>query len=148
MASTPLYTPVKSKCRKLSNIRLHKCLFKPNESSASNLGEKVMAFMLSDDNSFQCLDKKKENVHYRKDTLEVLHEKLMAEENIDGSYCHSCHYIPEEIVKPGPEDWGTSLCKTCLNPELKVEALKTSNDNETGVTIDWLLSLNKKEQKE
>ena len=46
------------------------------------------------------------------------------------------HYIPANVVKPKPEDWGTSLYKGCLNPELKVEALK-----EPGVNLEWLLSL-------
>ena len=44
-------------------------------------------------------------------------------------------YVPDNILKPKPEDWGTGLCKVCLNPELKVEVLKDSN-----VTIEWLLS--------
>ena len=46
------------------------------------------------------------------------------------------HYSPANVVKPKPEDWGPSLCKVCLNPELKVEALK-----EPGVNLEWLLSL-------
>ena len=27
------------------------------------------------------------------------------------------------IMKPSPNDWGTCLCRTCLNPEIKLEAL-------------------------
>ena len=48
-------------------------------------------------------------------------------------------YVAENILKPKPEDWGTSLCKVFLNPQLKVEGLKNSN-----VTVDWLLSLTNK----
>ena len=52
-------------------------------------------------------------------------------------------YVPENKLKPKPEDWCTSLCKVCMNPQLKVEGLKNSN-----VTVDWLLSLTNKELKE
>ena len=45
-------------------------------------------------------------------------------------------YIPKNVVKPRPDDWGTSLCKICLNPELKVEPLKDSEIN-----LEVLLSL-------
>ena len=36
-------------------------------------------------------------------------------------------YVPDNILQPKPEDRGTSLCKVCRNPELKVEGLKDSN---------------------
>ena len=51
-------------------------------------------------------------------------------------------YIPSNIVKPKPQDWGTSLCKTCLNPELKVECLR-----DPGVNLEWLLGLDKEQLK-
>merc|ERR1712030_305012 len=41
-----------------------------------------------------------------------------------GSYPQFYRCIPENIKKPKPEDWGTCLCKTCLNPELKIECIK------------------------
>ena len=52
-------------------------------------------------------------------------------------------YVTENILQPKLEDWGTSICKECLNPQLKVEGLKNSN-----VTVDWLLTLTNKELKE
>ena len=104
--------------------------------------------MLLDDNSFQCPDKDKEEIRYRRDTLEVLHEKFMCEENIDCSYRNFCRYVPEQIKKSKPQDWGTSLCKICLNPELKVEGLKSSNVGcSTDVSVESLISLNNEERK-
>ena len=41
--------------------------------------------------------------------------------------------VPENIVKAKPEDWGTCLCMTCLNPELKLESIK--RQLETNVTL-------------
>ena len=60
-----------------------------------------------------------------------------------------CRYVPEQIKKPKPQDWGTSLCKICLNPELKVEGLKSSNvECSTDVSVESLISLNNEERKE
>ena len=92
--------------------------------------------MLLDDNSFSCPDKDKEGVCYRRDTLEVLHEKFMWEEMVECHYSTFTHNIPQNIRKPKPEDWGTSLCKTCLNPELKMEALLSSSVDTSGLTLD------------
>ena len=80
---------------------------------------------------------------YRRGTIEVLHEKFMCETMTECSTSRFSRYVPENILQPTPQDWGTSLCKVCLNPELKVEGLKNSN-----VTVDWLLSLTNKELKE
>ena len=67
----------------------------------------------------------------------------MCETMIECSAHSFGRYVPENILKPKPEDWGTSLCKVCLDPQLKVEGLKSSN-----VTVDWLLSLTNKGLKE
>ena len=42
----------------------------------------------------------------------------------DCSYSQFTRHVPQNIVKLKPEDWGTSLCMTCINPELKLEAIK------------------------
>ena len=50
-----------------------------------------------------------------------MHEKSLAETSHD---CHlSTFYrsVPFFVVKPAASDWGTCLCRTCLNPELKLE---------------------------
>ena len=83
---------------------------------------------------------KKEEIHYHRNTLEVLHEEYMCETLTECSKRSFSQYVPDNILKPIPEDWGTNLCKMCLNPELKVEGFKNSN-----VTLEWLLSLTNEE---
>ena len=90
--------------------------------------------MLYNDNSFECPDKK--GVHYRRDTIEILHEKFLAEAMAECSISTFAWYLPKNVVKPKPEDWGTSLCETCLNPELKIEGLRDPE-----VKLETLLSL-------
>ena len=79
----------------------------------------MISFMMDNDNSFECPDKKKEGIRYRRDIIEVLHEKFMCETMIECSARSFGRYVPENIPKPKPEDWGTSLCKVCLNPQLR-----------------------------
>ena len=79
----------------------------------------MISFMMDNDNSFECPDKKKEGIRYRRDIIEVLHEKFMCEAMIECSARSFGRYVPENIPKPKPEDWGTSLCKVCLNPQLR-----------------------------
>ena len=49
--------------------------------------------------------------------------KFQALENIDGSYETFSQHVPYYVKMAGPSAWGTCLCRTCLNPELKVEKL-------------------------
>ena len=53
-----------------------------------------------------------------------LHQKYLIDMDHPVSYPQFCRCIPENIKKPKPEDWGTCLCKACLNPELKIECIK------------------------
>ena len=77
-----------------------------------------------------------EGVHYRKDTMESLHEKFLAEAMVECLLSPFGRFLLENVVKPKPEDWRTSLCKTCLNPELKIEALRNPE-----VKLETLLSV-------
>ena len=49
--------------------------------------------------------------------------KFQALENIDCSYETFSQHVPYYVKKVGTSDWGTCLCHTCLNPELKIEKL-------------------------
>ena len=80
--------------------------------------------MLRDENSVVVPDKKKKGFQYRLATLELLWENFLAQEVADCSYAQFTRWIPDKVVKPKPEYWGTSLCMTCLNPEIKLSALK------------------------
>ena len=75
-------------------------------------------------------------MHYHRDTIEILHKKLLAEAVVECLLSTFVRYLLTNVVKPKPEDWGTSLCKTFLNPELKIEALRDSE-----VKLETLLSL-------
>ena len=73
MSLTPGMTPVKKQLRKFTNLRIHdEQLFTDDDDPVPDFGEKVISFMMDNDNSFECPDKRKEGVHYRRDTTEVL----------------------------------------------------------------------------
>ena len=93
---------------------------------------KVESFFNRDDISRLCPDKKKvknpakteeqQQIHYQLGYTETLLYKFQASENIDCSYEIFSRHVPY-VKKAGPSDWGTCLCRTCLNPELKIEKL-------------------------
>ena len=43
------------------------------------------------------------------------------------SYQTFLREVPHSIRKPSASDWGTCLCATYLNPELKLESLSNKN---------------------
>ena len=51
--------------------------------------------------------------------------------------------VPENIIKPNPEDWGSCLCIKCLNPELKLECIKRTLPN-VSITFNDLMDDKKK----
>ena len=91
------------------------------------LSQKAVNFMRDDENSMKCPDKKKGKLRYRLDYLHVLHRKVLSEYQVECSYSHFSKLVPNDIVRPKPQDWGTCLCQTCLNPLLKIEALRNVN---------------------
>ena len=112
MASTPGMSSVKKRLRKLTNIRIREeRLFMDDEDLVPEFGEKVISFVLDNDNSFECPDKNKEGVRYRRDTLEVLREKFMCETMIECSERSFGRYVPDNILKPKPEDWAPAFAK-------------------------------------
>ena len=56
--------------------------------------------------------------------LKVLHAKFEAESGTACSYQTFYWNIPYYVIKPRSTDWGTCLCHTYLNPELKLFTLK------------------------
>ena len=87
---------------------------------------KVEEFMLQDVNSIVVPDIKasKKNLRYMLMSRRDLHQKYLVDMDHSCSYEQFCRYIPDNVIKPKPEDWGTCLCKTCLNPELKLDCIK------------------------
>ena len=66
---------------------------------------------MDNDNSFECPDKKKEGIRYRRDKIEVLHKKFMCETMIDCSARSFGRYVPENILKPKLKDWVQAFVK-------------------------------------
>ena len=62
-------------------------------------------------------------IRWRLGYLNTLHSKFIAESEFECSYQHFARYVPFHIRKSDASDWGTCLCKPCINPELKVERL-------------------------
>lgn len=54
----------------------------------------------------------------------MLHEKFLADKNVDLSYSQFTRHVPKNVIKPKPEDWGSFLCMSCMNLEHKLEALR------------------------
>ena len=64
-------------------------------------------------------------------SVEDLHKKFLADEDLDCHYSTFARLVPQNIIKPKPDDWGTCLCRTCLNAELKLESAKKTMPNVT-----------------
>ena len=96
------------------------------EERSSELENLVVEFLYRDDNSIVTPDKKhaKKGIRYRCESLKELHAKFLVDHDTECSYAQFTRYVPNYILKPKPEDWGTCLCMVCLNPELKLEAAK------------------------
>ena len=62
-------------------------------------------------------------LRHRLSSLPSLHKKFVAASSHDCSYSYFSRHCPCYVEKPSPNDWGTCLCRTCLNPEIKLEAL-------------------------
>lgn len=112
-----------------SKLRLDKVSIGTGRKSI--LQTKVEAFLLNDENTVIVPDikKSKKGIRYRLLSLSDLHQKFLGDEDIECSYSQFSRCVPDNIVKPRPEDWGTCLCIFCLNPELKLESIKRTLGN-------------------
>ena len=101
---------------------------------SSALCKAIIDFFERDDVSKMCPNKRrkvgdpdneaiKEQVRWRLGYLSTLHLKFLAETEYSCYYAIFTKYVPFHIKKPAASDWGTCLCRICLNPELKVERL-------------------------
>ncbi|CAF3986560.1 unnamed protein product [Rotaria sordida] len=94
----------------------------------SKLESDIEQFFCQDNVSKLCPDKKKVinggQVRHRLNHLYTLHQWFENETKIDIDYSTFTRHIPPYIQKPSHESWGTCLCVTCLNPQMKYEKLK------------------------
>ena len=95
------------------------------ETDRDDLKKQVNKFL--EENSTICPDKDKvkdrKPTRYRHQYLKTLWIKFQAETLVSCDYSTFCRSAPNYIIKPKPSDWGTCLCVTCLNPEIKLERL-------------------------
>ncbi|CAF1329094.1 unnamed protein product [Didymodactylos carnosus] len=54
---------------------------------------------------------------------DVSRQRFEAQTEIDINYPTFVQYVPDYIIKPNVDSWGTCLCMTCINPELKIDKL-------------------------
>ena len=125
--------------RKESGINLS-INVRENKNSPTVLLKSIEDFFLRDDVTRVCPEtkevKKTPNdpdeempLRYRLSSLRSLHKKFVAESSLDCSYSYFSRHCSYYVEKPSLNDWGTCLCRTCLNPEIKLEALaKILND--------------------
>ena len=99
------------------------------------LQKDVEDFMNRDDITVMCPDERKKidvgdkslQLRYRRSALDILHSQFQAETNVECSLRAFQLYIPKNVIKPSPDEWGTCKCMTCENPQLMYEALKRLN---------------------
>ena len=96
-----------------------------NSSSVeSELKKKILEFAI--DNTIDVPDKKKyvKGARFRTASLLTLYNSFESQNPDMCSYQTFVKYWPALFVKPLASEFGTCLCTTCQNMELKVEALK------------------------
>ena len=62
-------------------------------------------------------------VRYRPGNIHSLYMQYCAEDRTACSHSLFCKYVLYNVIKLKASDWGTCLCGTCLNSELKVDKL-------------------------
>ncbi|CAF4393386.1 unnamed protein product, partial [Rotaria magnacalcarata] len=116
-----------SKLRKKLGINLSNN-YNPPSSTPSTLQKDIEEFLLHDDVTKQAPDKKKQlhgkQIRYLLNHLSTIHQRFMTETGNNCHYSTFTRYIPDYVLKPSIDDWGTCLCIVCLNPQLKLEKLQ------------------------
>lgn len=97
-------------------------------------------FLLADENSLEVLGiKNKKKDYVLAFALEGIASKILTNvQEVECSYTQFCCNVPKETIEPKPEDWGTWLCMSCLNPEMKLEAIKRRLGGTHNLTIKSL----------
>ncbi|CAF1653733.1 unnamed protein product, partial [Didymodactylos carnosus] len=115
-----------TKIRKEAGINLSN-KYTAKKINDSELRTSIIEFLTRDDNSKVCPDKKnvKNNVatRFRLHHLSILHQRFITETGIDIHYSTFTRYVPNNIIKPRVQDWGTCLCVLCINPEMKLQKI-------------------------
>ena len=123
-SSTDLPRGTCSAVRRALGINLSNDCAVGKADKTTDLSKNIIDFFNRDDVSKVCPDSKKmqgsQPVRYRLAYLSILHNKFEAETGMTCHYSTFVRHMPKYIIKPKPEDWGTCLCMTCLNPQMKI----------------------------
>ncbi|CAF5060309.1 unnamed protein product, partial [Rotaria sp. Silwood1] len=102
--------------------------YDPPSSTPSILQKEIEDFLCQDDISKQAPDKKKQlhgkQIRYLLHHLSTVHQRFVTETGNSCHYSTFTRYVPDFVIKPNANDWGTCLCVTCLNPQMKFEKLQ------------------------
>ena len=122
----------------------------------SGMAEKVKNFFDREDVTRVCPDTRKFSkdpvtgekvpLRYRLHYLTMLHSKFLTETTEECCYETFTRHVPHYVKKPTSEEWGTCLCMTCLNPELKLERLQRINKI-SAVNVEEIFSSDEKFEK-
>ena len=101
-------------------------------STSKELANAIEQFLVNDEITRLTPDKKiidGKQVRFLLNHLINLHQIFIYETRYDCSYSTFIRHVPSYIVSPKPHEWGTCLCITCLNPQIKpkrINQLKNS----------------------
>ncbi|CAF4958617.1 unnamed protein product, partial [Rotaria sp. Silwood1] len=116
-----------SKLRQKLGINLSNDYSSPSNTS-STLQKDIEEFLCQDDVTKQAPDKKKhlngKQIRYLLNHLSTIHQRFIFETGNNCHYSTFTPYIPDYVLKPSTNDWGTCLCIVCLSPQMKLEKLQ------------------------
>jgi hypothetical protein len=116
-----------SKLREKLGVNLSNNYSTPS-STPSILQKDIEEFLCQDDITKQAPDKKKQlhgkQIRYMLNHLSTIHQRFISESGNNCHYSTFTRYVPDYVLKPSVDDWGTCLCVICLNPQLKLEKLQ------------------------
>ncbi|UJR18671.1 hypothetical protein I4U23_005579 [Adineta vaga] len=116
-----------SKFRKKLSINLSND-YTSSSSRSSTLQNDIEEFLCQDDVTKLAPDKKKnlngKQIRYLLNHLSTIHQRFILETDNNCHYSTFARYVPDYVLKPSTDDWGTCLCIVCLNPQLKLEKLQ------------------------
>ena len=144
MGSRELPPNTKRQARKDLGINFSNTVDIRSEKMTS-LQERIEFFFNRDDisrekvatNPTNALERKP--IRYQLGHSKLLHAKFMAED-VECLYPTFTKYIPYYVRKPSATDWGTSLCGTCLNPQIKLERLVATKKLESQIVAEEVIS--------
>lgn len=127
-----------SRLRKQTGINFSNLVENKTEDM-SEIKKKIVEF--ARENTMEVPDKRKaeKGVRYRNASLQCLFDNFETQFPNLCTYQTFCKYWPVKYTKPKPSEWGTCLCITCQNFELKFESLRARKLISSEHSMDHIL---------